>query len=383
MVHSSHIVKRKPRILYIFNVAWFFLSHRLPFALEARRLGYEVHVAAVALPGEAERIEAHGMIFHSLPFTRRGMNPLKECLAWWSLFRLYAKLKPDLVEHATIKPVIYGSLSAALFPRTRVVNWMTGLGYVFIAKTVFLKHMVARLYRAAFGKQALKLIFENPDDWAQFVNGGIVAAEKSVVIRGAGVDTNLFSPSREPPGKVLVVLAARMLWDKGVGEFVEAATILRGQGQVSARLALVGDSDEGNPTSIPNEQLKEWKRSGDVEWWGRRCDMAAVLAKAHIVCLPSYREGLPKVLLEAAAFGRPIVATDVPGCREVVKDGINGLLVPARDGRALAAALGTLIRDRKTREKMGRKGREIALNEFSEEKVVAETMMVYQELLSP
>lgn len=375
---------RPLRILYVFNVSWFFLSHRSHLAKAAQNAGYDVHVAAAPFGDDAVAIESTGMTFHPLPLARRGMNPLVEIKTLLSLFKLYLNLKPDLVEHATVKPVLYGSFVASFFYNLKVVNWMTGLGYIFIsdkAKGAFLRSLITRIYRIIFHQSLLKIIFENPDDRNHFIDYRVIQAKKTVVIRGAGVDTNQFIPLPECSGSVMVVFPARMLWDKGANEFVDAARILKHEGVVDARFVMVGDSDDGNLTSISEDILKGWNEAGEVEWWGRRNDMASVFAKSHIICLPSYREGLPKVLVEAAAAGRAIVTTDVPGCREVVKDGYNGLLVPVKDSRALAAALRKLITDQKLREEMGAKGRTMALKEFSENKVIAETLTVYNELL--
>ena len=199
------------------------------------------------------------------------------------------------------------------------------------------------------------------------------------LIRGAGVNIQTFYPKVPPFGPVVIVLVARMLWDKGVGEFVEAAHYLTKEG-VNARFVLVGDPDPANPASIPEATLRNWQGQHGVEWWGRREDMPAVLQGAHIACLPSYREGLPKSLLEAAACGLPIVTTDAPGCREVVRDGVNGLLVPVRDSAALATALGKLIGDPALRRRMGEQSRLLAESEFGQEAIIAQTLAVYREV---
>jgi glycosyltransferase involved in cell wall biosynthesis len=208
-----------------------------------------------------------------------------------------------------------------------------------------------------------------------------LAPARLSLIRGAGVDLHEFEPAEECDGIPLVVLPARMLWTKGIGEFVTAAERLRAKG-VAARFALVGDPDPDNPASVSIEQLETWRRGGAVEWWGRRDDIPQVLAMSHIVCLPSYREGLPKALIEAAAAGKPIVTTDTSGCRDVVRHGDNGLLVPVADAVALAEALSKLIMNRSQREIMGRRGREIAESEFSSEKITSETLCVYDAVLS-
>jgi len=226
-----------------------------------------------------------------------------------------------------------------------------------------------------------RIIVQNPDDLQRLAKECDVDPNRITLIKGSGVDLKQFYPSQEPIGVPLVVLASRMLWNKGIGEFVEAASILNKEG-VAARFALVGESDDHNPLSIPGSRLKKWHADNRVEWWGYRTDMPSVLAQASVVCLPSYYgEGVPKILIEAAASGRPIVTTDMPGCREIVRDGENGLLVPVRNSRELARALGRLINDAPLRREMGYRGRRIVESEFSVESVVEETIQVYEEML--
>jgi len=221
-------------------------------------------------------------------------------------------------------------------------------------------------------------IVQNPEDWALLERSGVPAASLRL-IRGAGVDVQVFCPVTPPSEPVCIVLASRMLWDKGLGEFVEAARRLTEAG-VNARFVLVGEPDPANPASVPESTLRSWHGQHGVEWWGRREDMPSVLQAAHIACLPSYREGLPKSLLEAAACGLPIVTTDAPGCREVVRDGVNGLLVPVRDAEALAAALRKLIDDAELRRSMGEQSRVRAETEFGLETAIAQTLAVYREV---
>ncbi|HIL34339.1 MAG TPA: glycosyltransferase family 1 protein, partial [Nitrospiria bacterium] len=260
-----------------------------------------------------------------------------------------------------------------------------GLGLVFVTRgwrANALKKCICIAYKTAFSSKNLRVIFQNPDDVATFLDKGIVSVEKTVLIKGSGVDISAFKPCPEVNGLPLVVLASRMLWAKGVKDFVDSARILRNSG-VKARFALVGESDQANPSAVPTAQLQDWKKEGVVEWWGYSSDMTSVFAQSHIVCLPStYGEGVPKVLIEAAASGRAIVTTDAPGCREIVRHGENGLLVPVRDSKALAEALKTLIKNPELRARMGARGREISVAEFSEEKVIEETLSVYRELLS-
>lgn len=370
------------RILYVVNDANFFLSHRLPLALAAQGEGFDVHVAT-PLSDDVEKIRTAGFAFHAIPLTRRGAHMGEELASVIALYSLYRRIKPDLVHLVTIKPVLYGGIAARLASVPAVVSAVTGLGYVFIAqglKASLLRTAVKGTYRFALGYANGRVIFQNPDDRSSFLMSRLVDARQTVLIKGSGVDMAQFSPAPEPPGAPLVVFAARMLWDKGVGEFVDAARWLCDRG-IKARFALVGDTDSGNPAAVPKSQLEGWQQSGVVEWWGQHANMPMIFAKAHIVCLPSYREGLPKVLIEAAASGLPIVTTDVPGCREIVRHSENGLLVPVRDVVALAETLRRLIEDAELRRRMGAKGREIAVAEFSVERVVRETLDVYWQLL--
>jgi glycosyltransferase involved in cell wall biosynthesis len=373
---------RRARLLVVVNDSAFFLSHRLPIALAAREAGAEVHVATG--PGEAgARITALGFPFHPLPISRRGVGIAAEARTILAMARLYRTIRPDLVHHVTIKPVIYGSIAARWTRVPHVVNAISGLGYVFASrgpKAAVLRAFVRPLYRQAFRHPSSRAIFQNPDDRDRLLADGLLRREATVLIRGSGVDPVRFGARPEPEGLPVVVLASRMLWHKGVGEFVEAARSLRDLG-VSARFVLAGDTDPGNPTAIPRKQLEAWHAEGVIEWWGHCDDMPTIFARSHIVCLPSVREGVPKVLLEAASCGRAIVTTDTPGCREIVRHGENGLLVGVRDVSGLADAILRLTEAPELRRRMGARGRMIAESEFSVDRVVAETLDVYRELL--
>jgi glycosyltransferase involved in cell wall biosynthesis len=258
------------------------------------------------------------------------------------------------------------------------------LGYVFIAdtrKALVIRKLVTLSCKLAFRHVNQRIIFQNPDDQSVFIENNILPANQTVLIKGSGVDVNDYVPTPERDGSPMVLLASRMLRDKGIDEFVAAARVLLAAG-VRARFVLVGETDPGNPTAISGEQLRQWADSGVIEWWGHQTDMKDVLSQAHIVCLPSLREGVPKVLIEAAACGRAIVTTDAPGCREIVRDSENGLLVPVRDSRALAEAIRLLVENPSLRASMALRGREIVVQEFSIERVVNETLSVYRELLA-
>ena len=372
------------RLLFVINDADFFISHRLPLAVAARNVGYDVHIAAANGPGGA-RLEQEGFTFHPIPLTRSGSHPWQEVRTVLALYRLFRRLRPDLVHTVTVKAVIYGGI-AARFARVRaLVSAIPGLGYVF-TQSGFLsavRRMAVRIaYRLALRHPRGRVIFQNPDDLRVFSDAALIRADVSVLIKGAGVDLAAFHPIPEPAGIPLVILASRMLWAKGIEEFVSAAALLRSEGVV-ARFALVGSSDPGNPTAVPEQQLRGWQESGVVEWWGRRDDMPTAFAQAHVVCLPTtYGEGVPKVLIEAAACGRSIIATDVPGCREIVRHEVNGLLVPAHNIQALAQAMKRLIQDAPLRQRFGAHGRAIAEADFGVDKVVAKTIEVYRELFA-
>ncbi|HEX4378819.1 MAG TPA: glycosyltransferase family 4 protein [Candidatus Acidoferrum sp.] len=370
-------------MLFVDNDVNTFYSYRIELALAARDNGFEVHVAAP--PGKAADIlRAEGLRYHPIPMTRSGLAPWKEFSTISTLFRLYRRVRPDLVHHLRLKPVLYGGLAAYGARVPAVVGLLTGLGYVFIAESrraLVMRKLVVLSCKVAFRHSNQRIVFQNPDDQGVFIQNKILPAAQTVLIKGSGVDVHTYVPTPEPEGVPVVVLASRMLRDKGVVEFVEAARELK-QAGVSARFVLVGETDPGNPTAISAEQLRSWADEGVIEWWGHQSDMRKVLSQSNIVCLPSLREGVPKVLIEAAACGRAIVTTDAPGCREIVREGENGLLVPVRDSKALADALRLLIESVPLRTLMAAKGREIAVAEFSVERVVNETLGVYRELLA-
>jgi len=371
---------QRPQILFVVNACWFFVSHRLPLARAAQRQGFTVHVAAS--PDETSaQLEAAGIHFHPVPFSRKGRHPLRELRTFFQVVALYRRIRPDLVHHVTIKPIVYGGLAARIARIPVVISAVAGLGYTFLARgraASLLRQVVWFGYRKGLSHSNQTVIFQNDDDRREFLERGVVTASETALIRGSGVDPDEFSPAERPDGLPVVVLPARLLWDKGVGEFVEAAALLKWRG-VKARFVLVGEPDPHNPASVTDEDMRRWSRTGVVEAWGRSDDMPSVLRRAHIACLPSYREGLPRALLEAAASGLPIVTTDVPGCREVVRDGYNGYLVPPREPGALADALEKLITCTPAeRERMGRRGRALVLEQFTLDRVVAETLKLYR-----
>ncbi len=371
------------KLLYVVNIPRFFVSHRLPLALAARAEGFDVQVAASdADPEAAERIAAAGLPFHPLPLSQHGLNPLRELRTVIALQRLYTRLKPDLLHHVSIKPVIYGGIAAKLSRRRLIIQAMSGLGYLHVSQQ-WRARLLEKLSRPAF-KFALSgagtvMIFQNPDDRQVFVNRALVAAERTVVIRGSGVDEREFAPRPEDTASLPVVLfAGRLLWEKGLGEFVELARRLKSR----ARFRVVGYEERSSPSNVPAAQLQAWHEAGLIEWRGQRDDMAEVYGECNIVCLPStYGEGVPKVLIEAAACGRACVTTDTPGCREIVRHNENGLLVPPRDLDALADAVTQLIDEPELRQSYGMAGREIVLKGFTMRRVAEATIALYRTVL--
>lgn len=374
-------VRGRKKILFVVTEDWYFCSHRLPLAKAAVEAGYEVAVAT-RVNRHREAIEATGARVLPLRMRRESFGPLAQALAVLELARIYRRERPDLVHHVAVKPVVLGSLAAWATGVPAVVNAVAGLGFVggSSGRARALRPVIDVLFRFLFNRKNSCLILQNPDDWRQLEKRIVRDPARMRLIRGAGVDLQVFQPRPFPEGPVVVVMASRMLWDKGVAEFVDAARRLRAV--TGARFVLVGESDAANPRAVSPAQLAAWSDEGAVEWWGRRDDMPATFAGSHIVCLPSYREGIPKVLLEAAASGRPIVTTDAPGCREVVRHEDNGLLVPPRDVEALAGALRSLIADPGLRGRMGGRGRQIAETEFGVAAVAQQTLAVYREALS-
>ncbi len=374
----------RPRLLFVVTEDWYFLSHRLPLALAAQRAGYKVAVAT-RVDRHGDAVRSAGIELIALQRLRRSsLNPLREIAAIAELVGVMRRWQPNLVHLVALKPVLYGTIGCRLGGAAARVNALAGLGFVFLAGTPLarvLKPFVKAALRWTLGGARAVTIVQNPDDRELLVNQRLVAPSHVRLIRGSGVDLTRFVPGPQPDGAPIVLLMSRMLWDKGVGEFVAAARLLKGRG-VSARFVLAGDPDTENPAAIAVEQLAQWQREGVVEWWGHRDDAEKMLAQARLVVLPSYREGLPKVLLEAAACGRPMIATDVPGCREVVEHDVTGLLVPPREAAPLAEAIAVLLADPERGAEMGQRARALAEHEFGIATVIERTLGVYRELLA-
>lgn len=361
---------------------WFFASHFLNRAIAARQAGWRV-VLLTRVSRFRPEIEAAGIEVIALPFDRKRLNPLAELGFALKLAGIYRRLRPDLVHHVALKPIIVGGIAARLAGVKAVLNAPVGLGFVYSSDKLLaklLKPLVTIALRLTLCPPNSKVVFENPDDMDIMLQSRMILPGREVLIRGAGVNMDEFFSMPEPAGPVRVILIARMIREKGIAVFVEAARILRGQ----AEFVLVGAPDPGNPNTATEAQLRGWEAQGLVQWLGPRRDVADLLRAAHIACQPStYREGLPKSALEAAACGRPLVTTDVPGCREAVVDGVTGFIVPPRDAQALAAALKKLIDDPELRARFGAAGRERTAQNFADAVVCEKTLLVYEALTQP
>ena len=368
------------KICYVETDARAFTTHRKHLGKAALAAGHEVHL--IAPGGDAGQLRDAGFVYHPLPLARGGLNPFVEAGVVWALARLFRAVRPTVVHSFAIKAVLYGATAARIVGVPAVVGSITGLGYAFMPGGVHRKaltHGVVAALRVALASPNVRVIVQNPDDAAFFVERGVIIEDRLSVIYGSGVDVQEFAPVPEPLGVPVVLLGARMLWDKGLGELVEAVRQLRQRGQ-QLRCLFLGDPDPQNPASVPVEQLRQWAQDGLIEWLPCTTDIARHLREATLACLPSYREGLPLFLAEAAAAGRACITTDVPGCRSVVQDGVTGLLVPARNAQRLAEALERLLSDAPLRQRMAENGRRLAIERFSKDIVTEQIFSVYGSL---
>jgi glycosyltransferase involved in cell wall biosynthesis len=382
------------KIILFANTDWYLFNFRLSLAKALQAQGHEVLL--ISPPGDyGARLQALGFRWETVPMDRKSLNPLQELRLIAYLWRVYRREQPALVHHFTIKCVLYGSIAAMLARLPVRVNAVVGLGYVFTnqaLKARLLRPGVLRLMRLVLNGARARLILQNSDDMAAFATARLARPELTRLVMGSGVDLARFVP-REPRAEpaqeeqashhglpTRVVLAARLLWDKGIAEYVEAARQLKAKG-LPIHFLLAGAPDPGNPAAIPQATLNGWQSEGLIELLGQVGDMAALFASADMVVLPSYREGLPKSLIEAAACALPLVTTDAPGCREVVTHEVDGLLVPMKDAIALARAIERLHQDPALARQLGLAARARALREFDEWIVIRQTLAVYGELL--
>lgn len=379
------------KLAFVVNHAAFFVSHRLPIAIGARTAGMDVRLitgqaGSAAMENDATRtLDAQGIPHDRVAFGASSVNPLGEARGLFQLIRSLRRYRPDIVHCASAKGVLYGALAARLTGVPAVVIAISGMGYAFTPSgdRGIARRLIAFVYRAlarvAYGHRNKMVIVQNNDDRAFVIDSGLARPDDVVLIPGSGVDLTGFDALADTPKQHIVLLPARILVDKGVIEFVEAARMIAPRA-AGWRFVLAGAADYDNPTSVPMAQIEAWRSEGVVEWLGHVADMRPLFAEAAIACLPSYREGMPKALLEAAVAGCAVVTTDVTGCREAIRDGETGTLVPVRDPAALAQALIDLIQDDDRRNAYGEAGRTMARERFGIKSVVATTLQIYSTL---
>lgn len=371
------------KILFFVSEDWYFCSHRLDLAKDAIQNGFEVSLVT-RVTNDADRIRNAGINLIPININRSQINVFSDIKILIELFKVIKEIEPDLMHNVAVKPVILGSFISVFFKKMHVINALGGLGFVFSSdniKAKLLKPIVQFLFKLLLGMKSSHLIVQNKDDYQFFKDNILIAESNLSLLKGAGIDNKYYQPLPEPAGIFKATLLARMLVDKGVLEFVDAAKILKNKG-VACELVLVGDPDPSNPASIDIAQLRKWDESKLITWKGFEPDIRSIWASSHLSVLPSYREGLPKSLLESAACGRAIVTTNVPGCREIVIDGVNGLLVTPKSGSELAVAIETLVKDETLRKSMAIAGRKLIDNELSSEIIHKKTIDLYKTIIS-
>ena len=368
------------KIFLVSRCAWTLFNFRAGLMRELVKNGNTVIGGGAAGDGFEPKIEALAVKFNGLPVDKKGINPRADVKLFWTLYRWYREERPDIVHHFTIKPVIYGSIAARMARIPKIVNTVTGLGYVFTnEKTAWLRHLVVELYRISLNCADFTF-FQNQDDYDFFLSRGLVKKSGTSLLPGSGVDCEHFSPVPGPnpleKSQPTFLMVSRLLKDKGIYEFVEAARLVK-EHYPKARFQLLGRRDVRNPNVVPESDLKNWDNQGLVSCLGEVTDVRPMMAKSDVVVLPSYREGIPRALLEAAAMAKPIITTDAVGCREVVDDEINGLLVPVKDAPALARAMERMINNPEMRKSMGKAGRKKVEREFDEKIVIKKILKTY------
>jgi len=374
---------KKNKLFFIVSEDKSFWSHRLSLALSAIDAGYDVTLVSNFNKLES-KIKNRGVNVININFVRSSKHPFTDLKNIFKLIFILRKEKPDIIHNVALKTILIASIAGLFSKKMVIINAFTGLGYVFSSDQLhakLIRFFIKPIFKLLFRRSNYWTIFQNPDDMNLFERLGLINLNQSTLIRGSGVETNKFIQSDDLNKIPVVMLASRMLWDKGVGEFVKVAKRAY-KNKINAEFMLVGGIDNDNPMSIPLSTLNQWVSNGDVQWEGHSDNMPDMLASASIVCLPSYREGLPKVLLEAAAIGRPLIASDGPGCREIVRDKHNGLLVKMRDADSLYEAVLMLVNNREMRETMGRNSRTLVETELSTTIINTQTIELYRRVVN-
>jgi glycosyltransferase involved in cell wall biosynthesis len=372
-----------PKLHFVVNEDWAFVSHFFERAVAAQAAGYSVGISAHC--GEKRTVlESTDFTLYPHNISRSGTNPFIEIRNLLAMVKVFRKSQPDIIHLIALKPIVIGAIAARIYGKAQVVCAPIGMGYLFSSsdrKARFLQPIVRLVLRRILNLRNTQVIIENDEDCQSLVSGKFVKKSNIQVIKGAGVDLSSYKATPENLDTQIVTMFARVLRDKGILDFVEAAKLVHHEFP-KAVFQLVGDCDPGNPTSFSENEVRSWETVGAIKWLGYRTDVPELLAASNIVCLPSYREGLPKTLIEACAAQRAIVATDVTGCREVVAHESNGLLTPVRNPKKLAEAISQLLGDPIQRTIFAKNGRVRAETEFASSIVIQRTLAVYEKALS-
>jgi glycosyltransferase involved in cell wall biosynthesis len=376
---ASADTKPPRRLLYVVNEDWAFLLNRLPMARAAQKAGFEVHVATRVNTG-ARAIEAEGFMLHPIPLRRGGISPLSAIPAILALRQITGSITPDIAHHSGLQCCVYGAI-AAVGRKFPYVSALTGMGYVFTSatwRTRLLKAILKWLLPLLLNRAGDVVLVQNPDDRTALADLGIRAA-RIVLIPGSGVDTDTLQPLPEPDGPITYGFAGRLLTDKGIRALVTAHDIVRHQG-LQTNLLIAGNPDPANPASVSVQEVNEWTQRAGITWLGHVKDISSLWKRCHIAVLPSHREGLPGSLMEAAACERAMIATDAPGCREIVIDGQTGLLVPIEDPKTLAQAIVKLATSPELRARYGRAARELVISKLSAKIIGEQVVQLYNDM---
>jgi glycosyltransferase involved in cell wall biosynthesis len=373
------------KLFFVISEDWFFRSHFAERARAAVQAGYDVRLVTHINP-DTPKIEISGLRVIPWRFSRGSLNPFEALHSIWQLHTLYKTEQPDIVYSVALKPILLSGLAARMLKPTAQVFAPVGLGYIFTAtslKAKLLRPFISLLLKRATTHQNSFTIFENQDDRAKWLELNLAKQEATIVIPGAGVDVSSYQPNEQALKTYNFIMVSRLLWEKGVGTFVEAARLAKSRGKTWS-FVLVGASDKQNHGAVPSAKLEQWHAGGDINWLGQRDDVAALLQSSEVYVLPSaYGEGLPKSILEAMSCGLPVVTTNTPGCRDAVINGKNGLLVPPKNPEALLAAMQELAESQEKRSAMGAASRQMVLEEFSSQRVIEQTLAVWTELCPP
>ena len=375
---------RSPVLVFIVNVDWFFYSHRLAIAEKAIQEGFEV-ILITKNTGLQERIEKKGLLFYDIDFTRSGLNIVKEFVTCFKLTRLLQKIRPDIIHNVTLKPIIYGSIAASFLKTTKIVNAFSGLGYSFINDNArFSRYVIGKVMKFIFKNKTMSYIFQNKDDYDELKSLDIFNKHSRIYfIKGSGVDLSRFNKTLFPPfDKIIILFVARLLWDKGVKELYDSTQRLKEKYSNKIEFIIAGKLDNENRSGVPQEFIENWCEYPFVQWVGHTDKIEDLFSKSHIVVLPSYREGIPRSLIEACASGRAIITTNAIGCKDCVDQGVNGLLVPVGNSEELEKAIITLYNNHELIRKMGNAGRKKAILEFDLNSVINQHFDIYHNLLN-